>query len=125
MQQGIICLDFDGVIHSYVSGWQGTDVIPDPPTKCTRTGIPIQTVITGYQGAGYTVTIISSRSKTAEGRAAIRAWLEKWDFPDKIEISPTKPPAILNIDDRSWPKWEGVFPSVEEIKAFQPWYKHK
>ena len=27
----IICLDFDGVIHSYTSGWKGAAVIPDPP----------------------------------------------------------------------------------------------
>lgn len=32
MQRGkpILCLDFDGVIHSYSSGWKGADVIPDP-----------------------------------------------------------------------------------------------
>jgi len=31
MSKPILCLDFDGVIHSYSSGWKGADVIPDPP----------------------------------------------------------------------------------------------
>ena len=25
-----VCVGFDGVIHSYVSGWRGAAVIPDP-----------------------------------------------------------------------------------------------
>ena len=31
MSKPILCLDFDGVIHSYANGWKGAHVIPDPP----------------------------------------------------------------------------------------------
>ena len=34
-----VILDFDGVIHSYASGWQGTTVIHDPPVDGMREAI--------------------------------------------------------------------------------------
>ena len=29
--KSVICVDVDGVIHSYTSGWQGATVLADPP----------------------------------------------------------------------------------------------
>ena len=34
-----VCLDFDGVIHSYRSGWKGEGNIPDPPIHGVRESI--------------------------------------------------------------------------------------
>ena len=31
MRKPILTLDWDGVVHSYTSGWKGATVIPDPP----------------------------------------------------------------------------------------------
>src|SRR4029453_11377940 len=34
-----VCLAFDGVLHSYRSGWCGIEVIPDPPIHGTKEAV--------------------------------------------------------------------------------------
>ena len=64
----IICLDFDGVIHSYTSGWKGAAVIPDPPVDGALDFIVGAT-------KEFRVAIFSSRSKSLLGRRAMKAYL--------------------------------------------------
>jgi len=112
----MICLDFDGVLHSYLSGWKGDATIPDPPTDgavdwCNEM---IQK---------YYLVVFSSRAATTDGVNAIRRWLDKWGFPE-MEITNEKPLAFLTIDDRaltftgSWADFH-----LTELESFKPWNK--
>ena len=93
MKQTIV-FDFDGVIHSYSSGWKGVDVIPDPPVP------GIKEAIDEIRAAGYEVIIVSTRCATQEGAEAIGKYLSKYNIcPD--DIRKEKPPAIVYIDDRA------------------------
>ena len=66
-----VVLDFDGVIHSYVSGWQGVDVVPDPPVPL------IDEEIKRIRAAGYRVVVVSTRCATPEGMGAVRRYLRE------------------------------------------------
>jgi hypothetical protein len=62
----ILCLDFDGVIHSYTSGWQGAAIIPDQPVEGALNFI--------YRATDhFRVAIFSSRSNQPGGVDAMRA----------------------------------------------------
>ena len=121
----LICLDFDGVLHSYTSGWQGADVISDPPVPGAMDALAAYT-------DRFRVAVYSSRSSSFEGVEAMKAWvlrhLEEWDdwlaqsVIDRIEWPLTKPPALVTIDDRAV-TFDGRWPTVERLAAFQPWNK--
>ena len=86
-----MCFDFDGVINSYKSGYLGDGIIPDPPVPGIRDAID------RLRDAGYEVVVLSSRSATKEGRAAMREWLEKYGITVD-GIYSTKPPARCYVD---------------------------
>jgi hypothetical protein len=126
----ILLIDFDGVLHSYKSGWTGACNIPDPPIpgaikwldSLVEDGEAVCAMASRFRE--FDVCIFSSRSRYWGGRKAMKRWLVKWGFPaDKIEnvrFPLMKPAAFLLIDDRAF-KFEGRFPSIAEMLAFKPW----
>ncbi len=124
MSKPILCLDFDGVIHSYTSGWKGAGIIPDKPVPGAIEFIKEAT-------GEFEVHIFSSRSNQEGGLSAMKIWLEivigetygmiPFWF-DLIKWSTEKPPALVTIDDRAI-TFTGVWPAIEELKNFKPWNK--
>lgn len=125
----LICVDFDGVIHSYERGWQD--------------GVIYGTVVPGFfewverVRDQFKLVIYSSRSKDDEGVVAMSLWLHAqrniWlkvggkqhpTEPLKIEFAHEKPAAWLTIDDRAI-RFEGDWTApeltAEAMRAFRPW----
>lgn len=142
MRRKILSLDFDGVIHSYTSGWQGPRNIPDPPVKGAIEFIARAVEV-------FEVHIYSSRSNYFGGRWAMKQWLKRWcrwaahrdDDPlnvegmpyaeveallknivNRVHFSRHKPPASVGLDDRVM-TFKGIFPTLEELDSFKPWNK--
>ncbi len=126
----IVCIDFDSTIHLYSRGWQDgsiyDDVVPGFFAWAARAKDHLRLVI------------YSSRSKTEEGRDAMKVWLAHqlslwiengWNGGatigmDNFEFAHEKPPAFLTIDDRAvtfMGDWNDPRISVESILAFKPW----
>ncbi len=121
----ILCLDFDGVIHSYDRGWQDGVIYGE----LTPGFVDWLTVA----GPLFRITVYSSRSKTPEGIVAMMAWMFAKmtdaigeDAADKlmgyVSFSHEKPPAFLTIDDRALQfsgRWEDFEPA--QLLEFRPW----
>lgn len=136
----IICCDFDGVLHSYISGWKGPTVIPDPPVPGA-----LDWIITITENDRFELAVYSSRSKEQGGVQAMFGWLhthlvdhfERTHSVDRMNARvmsekvlerltfPTqKPAASMTIDDRAF-HFQGRFPEPEALLGFQPWTKKK
>lgn len=112
-----VVFDFDGVIHSYTSGWKGVDVIPDPPVAGIREAI-------AEIRKQYRVVVVSSRFRDEKGMQATIKWLEKNDIiVDDLSIE--KQPALVYIDDRALTFDGNAAALLEKIKYFKPWHKQK
>lgn len=115
-----VILDFDGVVHSYVSGWKGADVVPDPPVEGAFEAIE------SYLEAGLDVAIFSTRTGQPEGVKAMKVWFQEHGASSRImaelRFPLHKPPAIVSIDDRAV-LFQGTFPTSEEVLSFKTWQR--
>lgn len=126
MSTPIICLDFDGVLHSYTSGWQGADVIPDGPVDGASEFVKL------LIARGFQVAVFSARSHQTGGLSAMATWWRKHGFPPMgnynsrpdVFFPDTKPAALLYVDDRGF-RFEGDFVPVLEMIGTKmlPWNK--
>ena len=125
MGKPILCLDFDGVLHLYSSGWMGAACIPDPP-------VPGAMAFLVDAVEAFRVAVFSSRSSQPFGVQAMWDWLMKYltlhlqdarlaaTVVKQIDFPKAKPAAFVTLDDRAI-TFAGAFPSVESLKAFRPW----
>lgn len=105
-----VALDFDGVIHSYTSGWRGAEVIPDPPVAGVHDAIR-------DLRKTFRVVVYSTRCETQSGIDAVAAWLLQHDIIVD-EVTATKPPAIAYVDDRAVPfcgNWQDVMAGITRL----------
>lgn len=136
----ILCLDFDGVIHSYISGWKGDVRTMNDPIVPGAIEFLIEAV------KDFDVQIYSSRSGNPLGiqamynytyENAVRYYSQfKYDtigecppeqalakgLMNKLSFPTHKPPAWVALDDRVL-NFDGNWPSIETLKNFKPWYQ--
>lgn len=126
----IVCCDFDGVIHSYETGWVGDAcIIPDPPVPRALAWLEhMYDVRRDHMESDgrneLQVCIYSSRSKSPGAVAAMQAWFLGWELREDVlewlQFPTQKPAASMTIDDRAF-CFEGEFPSPEWLIRFLPW----
>ncbi len=126
----ILCLDFDGVIHSYTSGWgDGAKVVADPPVPNAMRFIVEATEV-------FEVNVYSSRSGQLGGIYAMQKWMVRHMMSELhmgagnaecfvteiVQWPLKKPPAMVGLDDRV-KQFTGVWPDLDELRQFKPWNK--
>jgi hypothetical protein len=119
MNKPILCIDFDGVIHSYISPWTNAETISDSPVPGAIEWL--ESLLDDFE-----VCIYSSRSKSSLAICEMKNWLYKygmdWEDIERIKFPMQKPAAFLTIDDRTI-CFEGEFNNLtlKELLKFKPW----
>lgn len=125
----ILCLDFDGVIHSYERGWQGGEIYGNITRGFWEWAEEANKL--------FRLVIYSSRSKDPKQIIEMQAWMikERTKWRETVayyegregsivefEFAHEKPAAFLTIDDRAIQfngDWSSLPPDM--LRQFQPW----
>jgi len=122
----IVCVDFDGVLHSYQSGWKGPCDIPDAPVDGAFKWLNMVTQYRDDQNRSFQICVYSSRSRHDGAIDAMKAWFIKHGLSEEtmalLDFPTQKPAASLMIDDRAF-HFQGSFPPPAWILDFKPWNK--
>lgn len=114
MNEKTVVLDFDGVLHSYKTGWHGANVITDEPTP------EALKLLRALKEAGYKIVIQSVRATFDGGALAIDRWLKKYEMRGYVDnIVAEKTPAIAYVDDRGVLWKNDVMQCLKEIKELE------
>lgn len=122
-----LCIDFDGVIHSYEHGWRNGEIYGHVTPGFFEWASRMRNT--------FKLVIYSSRSRDINMRQNMYQWLkvewQKWDGEggddlsyDDFEFAHEKPAAFMTIDDRCIcfdGNWAAITP--DRIFSFKPWNK--
>lgn len=129
MSKETVCVDFDGVIHEYISPWTTPLIISDNI-------IPGAAKFLYDCCEEFNIVIHSTRCKDSSAILRMIDWLRvqlSKELTDKevlqvmtnLTFNYEKVKAIIYIDDRGY-RFEGRFPTVDEIKELKStWNKKK
>jgi len=112
-----ICIDFDGVINSYESGYgphYRVDYIPDGPVEGAKESIK-------KLRKKFRVVVQSARCADPDGKQAIIDWLDFYEI-EVDDVVAHKPAAVMYIDDRAMQfrgNWEAT---LKEVDGFEHWF---
>ncbi len=109
-----VVFDFDGVIHSYKSGWRGAGVIPDPVVP------GVVDAIDHLRAHGYKVVVVSTRCASIEGMEAVKDYLAE-NLIAVDDVLAEKPPALCYVDDRAICFRGNAGKLVKQIETFKTW----
>lgn len=116
-----IYIDFDGVIHSYISDFTKADEILDSPLPGAIEWL--DELVDKFHVFIYSTRLVHG----ADVERAMVDWLVRngmsmWQV-DKLGFTAVKRGASVYIDDRCWRYEGGDYPTVQELQDFKPWNK--